>query len=133
MYAIRSYYDIVFAPGADTLGLLREALCLLEPGLRWRVSFNTYFTKLAGEMNCDWRFCLSDCRSLAAARRQGRTVIDLTAALPPAPDGEWVRFARGQGARPHNRQADRGAAATALWNEANPSEAGVGNGRNNFV
>ncbi len=98
---------IVFAPGTDTLALLKEALALLPAELRWRVTFNTYFTRLSGELNCDWRFCLADCRSLTEARRRQTVTIIDTTVRAAAPDTPWSDFARGRTPRPQWRRPDQ--------------------------
>lgn len=46
---------IVYPPGVDPLPLLRAALSMLEPRLRWQVTFSTCFSELAAGLTCNWR------------------------------------------------------------------------------
>ena len=86
---------IAFAPGTDMLALIAESLALLEPSLRWNVTFSTYFTQLAVGASCAWRCCVADSDTLREARRNPRTtILDLTAPLPPVPTGPLAELAR---------------------------------------
>lgn len=70
---------VLFEPGAPMLELLREALRLLPPPLRWQVTFNTYFTTLPAGASCAWRCCLKGSDALRHARRTpGAVLVDLT-------------------------------------------------------
>jgi hypothetical protein len=61
------------------LQLLGEALALLEPKVRWMVTFNTYFTALPAGLTCAWRCCVPDAYCLREARHARRArIIDLT-------------------------------------------------------
>lgn len=86
---------VVYAPGQDVLALLGEALALLPPEERWRVTFNTYYTKGAGE--CQWR-CVPtgspEARAALAARRGLVVRADLHDPAQPPPDGRLVTAAR---------------------------------------
>lgn len=83
---------VIYPPGLDVLSLVREALSLLPPAVRWQTTFNTYFTDLPAGSTCAWRF-VADGSPAAAEVRRG-ALIDLTARLPEAPDGPLVRAAR---------------------------------------
>jgi hypothetical protein len=85
---------IVFTPGMEMLPLVDEALMLLPPEQRWRVTFNTYFTMLPQGVKVSWRFCLPDSPELKAAKRSGTLIIDLTAAMPLAEGGPLLEIAR---------------------------------------
>lgn len=77
---------IIYAPQTDVLALIDEAIALLPPAERWRVTFSTYFTDLPAGMTCAWRAVLAETPAARDALRQaGRSlVINLTApaALP---------------------------------------------------
>ncbi len=89
---------IAVKPGADVRSMLRESIRLLPPEMRWRTTYNTYYTRASGDVRCDWRFCLDEDKLLTAARRQpGSIVIDGVSAPP---ETAWTRFARGSGPSP---------------------------------
>lgn len=86
---------LVFEPGMPMLSLLSEATALLEPRLRWLVTFNTYFTALPAGLTCSWRCCVPDAYCLREAKRMRRArIIDLTNAEPLAEDHPLARCAR---------------------------------------
>jgi len=76
----RSAY-LVFNPGMDVLPLIAEAVALMPPEFRWKVTFNTYFISEVRGSTCAWRCVLPDSPLLSTARRSGDTIIDLTAPL----------------------------------------------------
>ena len=84
---------VVHPPAVDPLPLLAEALALLPPAARWRVTFHTAFTSLPVDLACAVR-CVSagspTARDLPAA---GALVLDLTR-RDPAPDSPAARAAR---------------------------------------
>ena len=87
--------SLIFKPGTDTLRLALEALSLLPPEKRWKVTFSTYFTKLPAGVDCLWRFLLDDTQEANAIRLDSHaSVIDLCAPLAPAEGGELVEGAR---------------------------------------
>ena len=98
---------LVFTPGMDMLGLIREALRLLPVSERWNVTFSTYFTSLPAGATCAWRCCVADSEELREARRHPRTaVIDLTAPLTPVlREDRFVRLAR-EGGSPEVEPAE---------------------------
>jgi hypothetical protein len=46
---------IVYPQGVDPLPLLAGALSLLDPRLRWQVTFSTSFHELSAGLSCTWR------------------------------------------------------------------------------
>jgi hypothetical protein len=87
--------SVVFAPGTDTLELVREALSLLPPEDRWNVTFSTYFTKLLPGVDCQWRFLIDGSPEATALRRDPHArMIDLCRQLGPPPNDEYVQRAR---------------------------------------
>jgi GTPase-associated protein 1, N-terminal domain type 2/GTPase-associated protein 1, middle domain len=72
---------IVYAPGADPLPLLADALSLLEPRLRWQVTFSTCFSELSAGLSCHWRCVPAGCPAAADAHRHATSgvVIELAA------------------------------------------------------
>jgi len=88
---------LVFEPGMDVLALVREALALLPPGERWKVTFSTYFASAPRHSTCHWRACVKDADVLRTARgKKGVLAIDLTADMPPAGETPLVAVARGE-------------------------------------
>lgn len=82
--------SLIFRPGMDSLGLVREALNLLPPQDRWNVTFSTYYTQLPPWVDCDWRFLLEGSPEAALARRASRgLIIDLS--QPASAAGEVER------------------------------------------
>jgi hypothetical protein len=72
---------IVYAPPIDPLPLLADALALLEPRLRWQVTFSTCFSELSAGLSCHWRCVPAGTAAAAEAHRHATSgvVIDLTA------------------------------------------------------
>ena len=86
---------LAFAPGMDMMPLIAESLALVEPSMRWRVTYSTYFTSLPAGAICNWRCCVADSEELRDARRNPKAlVIDLTGVLPPVPTGALADYAR---------------------------------------
>ena len=86
---------LVYAAGTDMLPLIAESIALLDAARRWRVTYNTYFVSQAAGSTCAWRCCVADSEAHREALRVRRgTVIDLTGALPPVPEGELAERAR---------------------------------------
>ncbi len=86
---------VIFAPGTDTLALIREAVALLPPHKRWDATFSTYYTGLPGSAACSCRCVLADSPEAIQARRLPNVLrIDLTQKLPTARGGELVTAAR---------------------------------------
>jgi hypothetical protein len=87
--------SVVFPPGMDVLPLVAEALSLLEPSERWKVTFSTYHTKLPAGVNCQWRFLLAGTPEADALLRNPRSgAWDLTAKLGAAPETPLAQAAR---------------------------------------
>ncbi len=85
---------LIYPPQMAMLPLVCEALALVPPQQRWQVTFNTYHTDLPSGLSCAWRCCVAGSPAVDEARGSGAMVIDLSARLPPAPDGPSVRLAR---------------------------------------
>lgn len=93
--------SLIFRPGMDTLGLAREALNLLPPQHRWKVTFSTYYTQLPPWVECAWRFLLEGSPEAAEARRAGRDlIIDLCRPTPAADELRRSQLARAGQAGP---------------------------------
>lgn len=85
---------LVFRPGVDPLGLICEALALLPPAERWKVSFSTYYTRLPAGVDCQWRCVLEGSPEAAPSSRPPQAlVIDLARPGPLAARGPWVQAA----------------------------------------
>jgi hypothetical protein len=86
---------IIFNPAQQLLPLIAEAIHLLPPAERWKVTFCTHFTSCPTGTTCRWRCCTSDSEEHRAAlgRRRG-LLIDLSKPLGPAPDGPLTGCAR---------------------------------------
>jgi hypothetical protein len=71
---------IVYPSGVDPLPLLADALALLEPRLRWQVTFSTSFHELSAGLSCTWRCIPAGTPAAADAPRHATSglVIDLT-------------------------------------------------------
>ena len=87
---------LIFAPGAEVLPLIAEAIALLPTALRWRVTFNTYFTDLPAGLICTWRCCAAGTAAANEAPRLATSgvVIDLTKSLGQAPESRSTESAR---------------------------------------
>ena len=87
---------LVFTPGQDVLGLMVEALALVPPEERWRVTFNTYFTKSSGS-DCQWRGVpagSAEAKAAISARRGVVVRLDRGATGDAPPPGPLVDAAR---------------------------------------
>lgn len=77
---------LIYAPGTDVLELINESMSLLDPSIRWQVTFSTYFTAIAQGITCNWRCALQGSAAAKAALAGSGLVIDLTRPMePPAP------------------------------------------------
>ena len=87
---------LIFAPGTEVLPLIAEAIALLPTALRWRVTFNTYFTDLPAGLICTWRCCAAGTAAANEAPRLATSgvVIDLTKSLGQAPESRSTESAR---------------------------------------
>jgi len=87
---------LVFPVGVEPLPLLAEALALLPPELRWKVTFTTYYLgALPSGIECQWRCVFQGTpEELMARRTRGALVLDLTRPMGPAPESDVVAAAR---------------------------------------
>ena len=69
--------SIVYPKGTEVLDLVHEALLLIPPELRWRITFSTYFMEPFAGLRCAWRFCLDGTPAANAARQSSGLTIDL--------------------------------------------------------
>jgi len=72
---------IIYPPGVDPLPLLADALSLMEPRLRWQVTFSTCFSELSAGLSCHWRCVPAGSAAAADAQRHATSgvVIELNA------------------------------------------------------
>jgi hypothetical protein len=105
---------IVFRAGMKLLPLLAEALNLLPPTQRWRVSFSTYYSKLPPGVDCSWRCVLAgSAEATASLRLPGALVINLCEPMPAAKGGALVAAARsGQRPAAHNLEVEEPVGST---------------------
>ena len=86
---------IVFSPGMELLPLIAESLALLPSAVRWKVTFNTYFSNLPAGSSCCWRGCLPNSEAFRDGRRNPRArILDLTGGELKTPSGEMAEIAR---------------------------------------
>ncbi len=86
---------LVYPPGVDILPLVEEALALLPPEMRWRVTFSTYFTDLPLGLTCAWRGVATGTPAAKdAVRAKGRVFQIVSATTRCAPDSPIVAQAR---------------------------------------
>lgn len=98
---------LVLPPHFDPFPLLREAIALIPPADRWRVTFSTFFTKLPPGIDCLWRCVALDAPEEALVRAVPKTLlIDLTRPL-----GSPDRFATDPTARTLIETARKGPSA----------------------
>jgi hypothetical protein len=133
---------VVYSPGTNPLELIDEALSLMTPEDRWRVTFSTYFTRPLEGVQCCWRFVLDGTGAAHKARSfrpMGYTVIDLAMGPEGRPKGKYADLARNSpkldvqaaGAKPHDGwaavapadQTDYDAAAAQIPVAPKPPEA----------
>lgn len=86
---------IQYLPGMDLLPLLVESLRLLPVSLRWKVTFNTFFTTLPAGSNCNWRCCIAGTEAVREVKRNPKAVLlDLTGYELKTPSGAMAEIAR---------------------------------------
>lgn len=87
---------VIYPLGLDMLALIDEAIALLPAELRWRVTFNTYFTDLPADARCAWRCVVAATAAAKDAPRYATSgvIIDLTKKLGEAPQCGYVELAR---------------------------------------
>lgn len=83
----------------SSLGLFGEAMLLLPRALRWKVSFNTCFSTLPGDLTCSWRCVATEPSSKIGStfRRAEHFVLDLSDVprrAPTTPASEAARDGR---------------------------------------
>src|SRR4051794_30680811 len=73
---------LLYPLGLDLLPLLAEALALLPPDQRWRVTFSTFYVSVPPDVGCAWRCLPAEAPAASRARATpGALVLDL-ASLP---------------------------------------------------
>lgn len=86
---------LLYPLGLDPLPLLAEALALLPPEPRWRVTFSTLCVSVPQDTVCSWRCLpLETAEARKARMAPGALVLDLGSALAPALGGVMVAAAR---------------------------------------
>lgn len=87
---------LLYAENHDVLALVDEALALLPPEARWRVTFNTFFTSLPSSATCAWRCCPAGTAAADSMLRQlpGALVVDLVGGMPAPAAAAHVDAAR---------------------------------------
>ncbi len=85
---------IIVPPATNVLRLVDEAIALLPPEWRWRITFSTYWQRSLPNHVCVWRFLLDGTAEATAARQQGARVFDLVRAGPCQREGRYVEAAR---------------------------------------
>ncbi|MCS7304553.1 MAG: hypothetical protein NZ602_05525 [Thermoguttaceae bacterium] len=86
---------LVVPVGMDPLPLVAEALALLPPEYRWKVTFTTYYIGLPSGVDCQWRCVVAGTpEELPSRRIRGALVLDLTKPIGPAPDSPASQAAR---------------------------------------
>jgi hypothetical protein len=89
---------IIVPADVDPVGLLVEAMALMEPSKRWAVSFTTHAMSDAGFA---WKVAVEGSAEAKVAREQNAaTVIDLTRPAAACDDRPYVQAARGLGEVP---------------------------------
>jgi len=102
---------ILYEPGMDVLPLINEAIALLDERVRWRVTFNTYFTTQPAGLSCSWRCCVAGTNAAQAAPANATSgvLIDLTGEPGRARDSKYATLARtGDGGPPTTAKPDAG-------------------------
>lgn len=86
---------VIFPVGKAMLPLVVEAMNLLPPQQQWKVTFSTYWTKLTGSNECQWRFVLDGTQEARLARNNPHaSVIDLCRRGPTTANHPLVLMAR---------------------------------------
>ncbi|WP_417730507.1 hypothetical protein [Rosistilla oblonga] len=86
---------VVFDPATNCLPLIDEALSLLPPADRWRVTFSSFYTGLPPNMQCQWKFVVAGSKEHLAIPPHDRVLkIDLTKPMGPAEATPLVQAAR---------------------------------------
>lgn len=85
---------VIYPAGVRVIDLVAEAMSLVPPAHRWRVTFTTYFTQPIAGLRCTWRFCLDGSSAATAARQGGGLVIDVCAPQQCTRSGAFIDAAR---------------------------------------
>ncbi len=85
---------IIVPHATNVLRLVDEAVALLPPEWRWRITFSTYWQRSLPNHVCAWRFLLDGTPEATAARQQGARVFDLAHAGTCPREGRYVEAAR---------------------------------------
>lgn len=86
---------VVYPAGEDVLPLFAEALALLPPEARWRVTFNTYFTGAQAGVEYQWRGVVAGSPEARTALDERRgVIIRLDQPMAGSPTGPLVEGAR---------------------------------------
>ncbi len=86
---------LIFEASQNVFLLIQEAMALLSPETRWRITFSTLFMGVPPGMSCQWRCVLAGSREHASVPPHNRVLrIDLTSPLGAAPEGTLVHLAR---------------------------------------
>jgi|GEM_PF-1461584 len=86
--------SIVYPKGTEVLQLVHEALLLIPPEWRWRVTFSTYFMDPFAGLRCAWRFCMDGTPAASAARQSPGLTVDLCIKGPCTRKGQFIDAAR---------------------------------------
>jgi len=86
--------SIVYPKGTEVLQLVHEALLLIPPEWRWRVTFSTYFMDPFAGLRCAWRFCMDGTPAASAARQSPGLTVDLCIRGPCTRKGQFIDAAR---------------------------------------
>jgi hypothetical protein len=86
---------VIFEPGTDTLGLIREAIALLPPRKRWEATFATYYTGMPSGVVCGCRCVVDGSQEAIQATRLANVVtIAVNRRVARAQGGNLVEAAR---------------------------------------
>ena len=86
--------SIVYPKGTEVLQLVHEALLLIPPEWRWRVTFSTYFMDPLAGLRCAWRFCMDGTPAASAARQSPGLTVDLCIRAKCTRNGQFIDAAR---------------------------------------
>lgn len=85
---------IIMPRGTDGLQLVDEAMALLPPEWRWRITFSTYWQRSLPNHTCAWRFLFDGTEEADETRQRQARVLDLCAGGPCPREGRYVEAAR---------------------------------------
>jgi len=100
---------VVHGTEIDALELVDEAISLLPPAMRWRVTFATHFQQSVAGAPCAWRFCVAGTpAALEASRRATGLYLDMDQARRDgtrAGTGRYMELARSGAAEWWSRES----------------------------